>query len=201
LYTLPEIQPENKALYFDNRHLGEDATGRLLLHRQPLASEEDYIPLDSDLISGDLDTKDRHVRPCFIIKIAFQKDAPLLSLNRQDIDLRQFYIVFASNRTFWKYYLMGELSSRSFFIADLDNTIEFEDVGNAILPGNRAAKIMQSTSAIPMLEKPVQRLQLKEWLDQRDKVVIKRLPNASIDQINGEMVNGKMENISEIYIH
>ncbi|GJL74684.1 hypothetical protein [Nitrosomonas sp.] len=201
LYTLPDIQPQHTILYFDNQQLTKDTAGRFLLHDGPFVSEADYVDLNVDLISGDLESRDYHVRPCFIIKIVIQKDAQLLSLNQQNARFRQFHIAFASNKTFWKYYLMGDLSGRKLYIADMNNEMEFEELGNAMLPGNRTARMLQSTNAIQMHEKPLQRFQLKEYLDSRDKVLIKRLPNASIDQINGEMVKGKMKNISEIYIH
>lgn len=201
LYTLPEIPAQHTILYFDNQHLTNDTAGRFLLHSGSTVSNADYLDLNADLISGDLESIDYHVRPCFIIKIVIQKDAQLLSLNQQSGSFRQFHISFASKKTFWKYYLMGNLSGRELYIADMNNEIEFEEIGSAVLPGNRNAKMLRSTSAIQMQEKPLQCLQLMEFIDLRDKIVIKRLPNASIHQINGEMVQGKMKNISEIYIH
>ncbi|PTN11657.1 hypothetical protein [Nitrosomonas aestuarii] len=201
LYTFPEIPAQHTILYFDNQHLANDTVGRFLLHSGSTVSNADYLDLNADLISGDLESRDCHVRPCFIIKIVIQKDAQLLSLNQQSGSFRQFHISFASKKTFWKYYLMGNLSGRELYIADMNNEIEFEEIGSAVLPGNRNAKMLRSTSAIQMQEKPLQCLQLMEFIDLRGKIVIKRLPNASIHQINGEMVQGKMKNISEIYIH
>ncbi len=201
-YTLPDIQPDHAVLYFDNQKPNQDRSGRLLLHAEPQVSSSDFIDLESDLIRDDLDPRDHHVRPCFILKIIVRNNAPLLSPDRkEDTQMRRFYITFSSNRSYWKYYLMDDLSGRRLYISDLDDTIEFEDTGNIVLPGNRRARMLQSTRAIPMYEQPVQRLQLKEAFDSRDKVLIKRLPNASITQISAEPVKGKMKNISEIYIH
>ncbi|MBX3639890.1 MAG: hypothetical protein KF888_05165 [Nitrosomonas sp.] len=200
-YTQPDIQPGHTILYFDNQKLNQDQAGRFLLHAEPQVSSGDFVDLESDLIRDDLDPKDRHIQPYFIIKIILRKDTPLLTLSRENVQLREFYIAFASNHSFWKYYLMDSLSGRSLYISDLDDTIEFEDAGNIVFPGNRSARMLQSTRAIPMYEQPAQRLQLKEVFDSRDRVLIKRLPNASIMQISTEPVKGKMENISEIYIH
>ncbi|MCB1986371.1 MAG: hypothetical protein KDF49_13205, partial [Nitrosomonas sp.] len=191
----------NAILYFDNRQLNTDADGRQLLHDGEFVSETDYVTFNSNTLSDCLEPRDYHVRPSFIVHIAIHKDSQLLSLDQGNRQLRQFFISFASSETLWKYYFVGDLSRRSLYIADLDNTIQFQEIGNTILPGNRSAKILQSTNTIRMLERPKQRLQLKESLDLRDKVLINRLPNASINQMYSEKIDGKMEAVSEIFVH
>ena len=200
-YTLPAMQPYNAILYFDNQSLITDEEGRYLLHDGAYVSEADYVELNSSVLSDCFESKDYHVRPSFIVHIAIHKDSQLLSLDQDNKQLRQFFISFESNKTVWKYYFVGDLAHRSLYITDLDNKIQFQEVGNAVLPGNRAAKMLQSTQAIQMLEQPQLRLQLKESLELRDKILINRLPNASIHQIYGEEINGKMETVSEVYVH
>ena len=200
-YTAPDVLHSNAILYFDNLKLSKDASDRFLLHDGPHVSSADYVDVDSSDIGDDLDTIDYHVRPNFILRMTVDDNSPLMSFDQQDRVQRHFYIVFASSSTFWKYYLMDGLSDRKLYITDLDNTIYFEDVGKATLPGNHTARMLLSKHAIPMLEQPIQRFQLKENGAQRDKVLIRRLPNASVDQIYAEQINGSMQNISEIYVH
>ena len=114
---------------------------------------------------------------------------------------RKFFIRFGANRTFWNYYILGELSKRAIYITDLDNTVQFKSIGNVTLPGQREALVLQSSAAIPMQEHSRHRLQLRESGNMGDKVLIKRLPNASIEQTFSEIVDGKMENVSEIFVN
>lgn len=204
-YTLPVSPVGNTILYFDRQQSGQDASGRQLLHAESNVSSEDYAAIGagdekSAVIGSSLEPRDYHVKPCFILNMTVAADDVLLSPQTLDKQ-RRFYISFASSASFWKYYLMDELAERSLYIADQDDGIEFEDVGLTNLPGNRSARMLRSRQAIPLNERPVQRLQLRENANARDTIVIKRLPNASIGQIHAETVNGKLENILEIYIH
>ncbi len=78
--------------------------------------------------------------------------------------------------------------------------MQFKPPVSVQLPGDRQAVLLQSSAAIPLQEQPPQRLQLRESGAMGDKVLIKRLPNASIHQTYSEPINGKMENVSEIYV-
>ena len=118
-----------------------------------------------------------------------------------DAAARNYYIRFSTNQTFWKYYILGDLSKRQVYIADLENEIQFENVGNTTLPGAREAIMLQSSVAIHMQEQHQHRFQLRESGNMSDKVLIKRMPNANISHMNGEMVAGRMQNVSEIYIN
>ncbi|SEQ95770.1 hypothetical protein SAMN05421690_100471 [Nitrosomonas sp. Nm51] len=205
LYTAPAGRSQDVLLCFDNQQPTGDAVGRQLLHGDTFVSDMDYKYLNSDRIRRCLQPRDYHVPPCFIIQFTIHSDSHLLSLDQETGDARIFFISFASNRTFWKYYLMDDLSRRSLYIKDLDSSVVFEEIGEAILPGNHSAKILQSTQAIEMHERPHQRLQLKESLKEsqnpRDRVLINRLPNASVSHMHSDWVGGKMEKISEIYVN
>jgi hypothetical protein len=50
-------------------------------------------------------------------------------------------------------------------------------------------------------EQPDQRLQLKESTGTGERILVKRLPNARVDQVHGIVLGGAMENVSEIYIN
>ncbi|MCP5243658.1 MAG: hypothetical protein H6940_09555 [Burkholderiales bacterium] len=201
LYTAPAGQTPDALLFFDNLQPTRDATGRYLLHRDPFVSENDYEDLNSERVRYCLESRDYHVSPCFVIQFTIHNDSPLLSLEQDAGDTRIFFISFASNRTFWKYYLMGDLYRRSLYIKDLDSNVAFEEIGEVVLPESRMAKILQSMQAIEMQERPPQRLQLKESQNPRDKILINRLPNASVSHMHSDWVDGKMERISEIYVN
>ena len=96
---------------------------------------------------------------------------------------------------------MGDLTRKKVYIADLDNEIKFNDLGSTTLPGDRKAMILQSNTAISMRETHSQRFQLREHGSLGDRILIKRIPNASICNFNSEIVAKKTEMISEIYIN
>jgi hypothetical protein len=159
------------------------------------------MELTADPLPGILERKDYFVKPVFILQLSITAGAHGLCSDKLDAEARRFYIRFATGQTFWKYYILGDLSKRNVYIADLDNAIQFENLGNILLPGNREAVQLQSSKAIPLHEQPGQRLQLKESTGTGDRILIKRLPNARVDQVHGEVLGSAMENVSEIYIN
>ncbi len=69
------------------------------------------------------------------------------------------------------------------------------------LPGNKRAQVFISNAPIPMREVHGQRFQLKENGQMGEKVLIKRLPNAVVSQINREVVDGRAVLVSEMYVN
>lgn len=199
-YTSPGAPPDNAVLFFSNRRVTQDMTGKQMLHLNPDVTAADRIELTADPLSEILDRKDYFVKPVFVLQLSITAGARGLCSDKLDAAARRFYIRFATNQTFWKYYILGDLSKRNVHIADLDNAIQFENLGKVLLPGNREAIQLQSSKAIPLQEQPDQRLQLKESTGMGDRILVKRLPNARVDQIHGEMLGGEMRNVSEIYI-
>lgn len=199
-YTAPGAPPDNAIVFFNNWRITRDATGKQMLHNGPNATDEALIDMNADQFQEMLDRKDYFVKPAFILQMLVTADEQGLCSEKLDAAARKFYIRFTTNQTFWKYYILGDLSKRDVYIADLDNAIQFDKAGDILLPGQREAILLQSSVAIPMQEQYPQRLQLRESGSMGDKVLIKRLPNANVDQMYGEMMNGRMENISEIYV-
>ncbi len=199
-YTLPGAPADNHLLYFNNQSVVPDATGRQMLHREPNVLDRAWIDINAASLAGLLDRKDYFVKPVFMLQMNITADEPGLCSEQLDADARQFHIRFATLQTYWKYYILGDLSKRNVYIADLDNALQFNPAGNILLPGNRESMLFQSSAAIPMQEQPSQRIQLRESGSLGDKVLIKRLPNASVHQMVGEMLNGQREYVSEIYI-
>lgn len=200
-YTSPGAPPDDAILFFSNQQITRDAAGKQMLHPDPSVTASAWMELTADPLPGILERKDYFVKPVFILQLSITAGAHGLCSDKLDAEARRFYICFATGQTFWKYYILGDLSKRNVYIADLDNAIQFENLGNILLPGNREAIQLQSSKAIPLHEQPGQRLQLKESTGTGDRILIKRLPNARVDQVHGEVLGGAMENVSEIYIN
>lgn len=200
-YTIPGARNDSNLLFFSNQHIALDSSGKQMLHSDPDVTDKALIDSNADQLDGMLDRKDYLVKPVFIVQMFITGDAQGLCSEKLDATARKFYIRFTTNQSFWKYYISGDLSKRNVYIADLDNAMQFNNAGNILLPGHREAILLQSSVAIPMQEQHPHRLQLRESGNMGDKVLIKRLPNAGVNQIYGEMINGKMENVSEIYIN
>lgn len=199
-YTSPGAPPDDTILFFSNQQITRDAAGKQMLHPDPSVTASAWMELTADPLPGILERKDYFVKPVFILQLSITAGAQGLCSDKLDAAARRFYIRFAANRTFWKYYILGDLCKRNVYIADLDNALQFENLGNILLPGNREAVQLQSSKAIPLHEQPDQRLQLKESTGTGDRILIKRLPNARVDQVHGETISDNRENISEIYI-
>jgi len=200
-YTFPDIQKDDSVLFFSNQQVTQDAEGKQMLHHDHFVSEQAFTQTNSEQFEDVFDRKDYLVKPAMIIQVLITNEEAGLCSENLDADSRNFYTRFSTNEAFWKYYILGDLSRRSLYIADLDNEIQFENVGNTTLPGRREAIMLQSSVAIHMQEQHNHRFQLRESGSMGDKVLIKRMPNASISQMNGEMIGDRVENISEIFIN
>ncbi len=200
-YTLPSAENNNMILCFSNQQITKDSEGRQRLHRDAYASELDYQDMASAYLSDIFEPKDYLVKPHFVIQIRVTADELGLCSETLDETERNFNICYATNQTFWKYYILGDLAKRKIYIVDLDDEIEFDELSDASLPGRHQGKVLQSSSAIPMQEVSGQRFQLRETGSIGDKVLIKRMPNACVSRTDGTVVNGKIEIISEIYIN
>jgi len=199
-YTIPGARTDSNLLFFNNQHITLDPTGKQMLHSDPNVTDKALIDSNAGPLEGMLNRKDYLVKPAFIVQMHITADARGLCSEELDVAARKFYIRFTTNQSFWKYYISGDLSKRNVYIADLDNAMQFNNAGNILLPGHREATLLQSSVAIPMQEQHHHRLQLRESGNMGDKVLIKRLPNANVNQMYGEVMNGQMENVSEIYI-
>ena len=200
-YTAPGAPPDDSILFFDTQQVTRNAADKQMLHPDAYAAADAWLKLTDDPLPAILERKDYLVKPVFIVQLCITAGAQGLCSDKLDAAARKFYIRFTTNQTYSKYYILGDLSKRNVFIADLDNTLQFENLGNVTLPGNRNAIQLLSSKAIPLYELPDQRLQLKESIGTGDRVLVKRLPNASVEQVHGEMLGGAIENVSEIYIN
>jgi len=200
-YTHPSARSTDEMLYFDSMRAANDANGRLCLHEGDFVSASSFQALDSPALHGKLDKKDILQKPGFVVDVAMAADNNAPSSDVPDMPLQRYYLRFAARQSLWKYYFLGDLAAKDLYITDLDNKIGFEHVGSMALPGNRRAQVFISNAPIPMQETHGQRFQLRENGQMGEKVLIKRLPNAVVSQINKEVVDGRAVLVSEMYVN
>lgn len=116
--------------------------------------------------------------------------------------IAQYKIQLQSKAMHWKYYFSGALAKKKLVIIDLDaNTelgIRFSSSSNVVTENSLA---FVSEAKLPMRSIPTQRFQLREE-DATGRVLMRRLPNASIEKIGKEKgPDGQSLVVAEIYIH
>jgi hypothetical protein len=132
-------------------------------------------------------------RPVFILNI---------SLTEQDFqEQKEYLICCAAQKTYWKYYLLGELAKQETELIDLRGDIQFLRSDRQTPFPNREAAVFYSSEAIPLEERPNRQFQLRRQGSNGNKVLIKRLPNASVENLSKENIKGKEVYVSEIYIN
>ncbi|XCN73110.1 MAG: hypothetical protein Q3M24_23045 [Candidatus Electrothrix aestuarii] len=114
---------------------------------------------------------------------------------------KEYLIHCASRKTYWKYYLLGELADHEAEIIDLKGEINFQNAGHQFPFPGRTAMVFYSTEPIPLEERPNRQFQLRQSGNNGNKVLIKRLPNASIENLARDTLKGEQVNVSEIYIN
>lgn len=120
-----------------------------------------------------------------------------------DQDMKQYQIQLQSKTMHWKYYFSGALAKKKLEIVDLDaaNT----ESGCRFIPSSKIVTedslAFVSEAQLPMRSIPTQRFQLREE-GANGRVLMRRLPNASIDKIGKEKgPDGQSLVVAEIYIH
>jgi hypothetical protein len=199
-YTHPTTYSEDAILCFDNLQTKEDeAVSDITLHEEEYVSEADFRKLDLYLLDDFLSTKDKLIRPAFVVNIRIALQEGGLIDKHEAPALLNYTVRFKARETFWKYYLLGDMAKRKSYIHDRNNGTGFECIGEETLSDKRTAVIFRSIEAIPLREKSDCHFQLRE--QEGGKVLIKRLPVASASHIFREIINGKEAAVSEIYIN
>jgi hypothetical protein len=108
-----------------------------------------------------------------------------------------------SKQLHWKYFFSGGLAAKKLSIIDLDASDSEPGLAFSLSPlaatANGTAYL--SASPVPMQSIPQQRLQLRE-AGAAGKVLIRRLPNASVNKLGKERgPNGQSMIVAEIYVH
>ena len=108
-----------------------------------------------------------------------------------------------SRRIHWKYFFSGGLAAKKLSIIDLDASDSAPGLAFGPSPWAATASgtAYLSASPVPMQSIPQQRLQLRE-AGAAGKVLVRRLPNASVDKLGKERgPNGQSMIVAEIYVH
>ncbi|MBC3875301.1 hypothetical protein [Undibacterium flavidum] len=103
----------------------------------------------------------------------------------------------------WKYFFSGAIAKKKLQIVDLDAKEDGDGIVFVHSKGvaNADGKAMVSLQAMPMQAFPNQRFQLREESG-AGRILIKRLPNASMVKVGKERGNdGSSFIVAEIYIH
>ncbi|HEY8023235.1 MAG TPA: hypothetical protein VIF60_01625 [Burkholderiaceae bacterium] len=202
-YTSPIAPNQDAILYFDSWRAVRDKEGRLRLHGGDVVTADFFEDWRSPLIQTAVTAKEAVIRPFFIVNLAINDIGENLP-DGQTVTVPQkattYYLNFASQASYWKYYFLGDIASRDLFIADLSGAMEFTRLGIADVVNGKALAFL-STASIPMQYIPSQRFQLRENGAMGEKVLIKRLPNASVGQIHKEMIKQDAVLVSEMYIN
>ncbi|MDH5602094.1 MAG: hypothetical protein OEY78_12425, partial [Gammaproteobacteria bacterium] len=109
-YTIPAIQKDDYVLFFSNHQVTRDAVGKQMLHKDHYVSEQAFAEISSESLEDVFNRKDYFVKPGLIVQIIISAEDAGLCSEKLDAALRNYYIRFKTNQTFWKYYILGELS-------------------------------------------------------------------------------------------
>lgn len=197
-YTEPPSRSRDAVLYFDNLHTVAGKDGGERLHAGETVSAENLQPLDSEQFNTVLRARDRKLVPDFVVRI----DPGQVARAPGGGQVPTLYrIRFGSRATLWKYCLLGSMNDERFFVLDPDGEQTFSLQDRTELPAGRSARVFVSERSIPLKQRSVCRFQLREKTGNGGRVVIKRLPVASPDQLYREEINGKNTVVSEIFVN
>ena len=199
-YTDLAGQADNTILSFDNANSHVDRHDKLRLHSGEYVSATDLIDVESPALDRILDAKDKLIKPIFVVRIDLAKTAKP-NADKGGSTHKYYCIRFNTRKTIWKYHLLGKIWNETSYIADLNNEAQFEFVGESVFSESRTAFTFMSKKTIPLMERSSYRFQLRDKVTNGGKVLIKRLPVASTNQIFKEKINGKETVVSEIFIN
>ena len=204
-YTEGGPAQDDTVRYFESSNAVAGNDGALRLHANEYSGISDFKPLDFPGFQDVLTAKDQLVNPTFVVKINVPKeyvdglgnDAP----GGVSGAPRNYFINFQERQTVWKYYLLGEFARNDVYVADLDNSTEFEPSVSEVLADHRTAWTIRSKTPLPMREQSEYRFQLREHASGNGKVLIRRLPVASAANIGVEQSGSQSFLVSEMYIN
>jgi hypothetical protein len=202
-YTQALSQDKEQPAYYSTANvIGKNSAGMNILGVLPQLVEEsvDHVkpvrPLKMSL------AKPNFVVDCFIGSDDFDRVK-----QSQIDDASAVYCIPLSARWFyWKYYFFGDLASQKLAIHDLNSQAPmlFDECDEPIAKNGKA---YISQKEIVLTEVPSQRFQLRELkavndLNSSGKVLVKRLPNASVQMLGkGRNSSGQAVLVAEIYVN
>lgn len=189
-YTLPMARDADVVPYFQSARSWPDGQGHWRLHEQHYVDADVLQKIHGTVLAPHLDGQDALMKPAAVVAI--------LLYGGVAAGPRDYYLRFSTRKSLWKYYFVSEADANSFSIIDLDGEIRFERAEPENLPGNKRALVFLSDVEIEMRQKYAQRFQLREQNGLGEKVLIRRLPNASVNRVS---LDRRGVLLSEIYIN
>ncbi|MFB9240684.1 hypothetical protein IV454_25975 [Massilia antarctica] len=198
LFTGLDAPAPDACLFFHSALAQAEGAGRWRLHPEELAGPAAWRrPRVPDKAAA-LAAQGAAPRPAFFMVLALADVAGALAQAAAPVWL----VRFGARASVWKYHFLSDLDAPNPVIVDLDDKLRFSARGRTPLPGNRSALTFASEQAIAMRKTPEQRLQLRDQGELGQRILIKRLPNASVAAIGREITEGSAVPVlvSEIYI-
>ena len=189
-YTEPAC-PEGSLFYFDQREAQEETVERSRLHREAHVSETEVEWLEAPRVDELLAAEERAPAPLGLIRI---------SPTPSEV-LRTYYIRFAARRTFWTYYLLGSFARDGLYMEDAKGEVEFDPLGEVTLPGGQAARGFRTTTPLPLQDRYHNRFQIIDPDAAGDRVLMARMPGASVRQTYVERPYREDAAVSELFIN
>jgi len=138
--------------------------------------------------------------PCFIVNMSITPEL-IRNFANAGFLAPTFLIKLQSQENIWKYYLMSSKHDSELAIVDLAGKVTFEAMGLENLAANKQAVTFQSHTALSLCEKSNYHFQLTSTEERFSKVLIKRLPVATVNQRYQTVIDGNAVSLSEIYIN
>jgi hypothetical protein len=140
---------------------------------------------------------DRLRRPVFVVEFVLTPQDFQSSPRSVYVPARQLTIDLNTRALHWKYLFFGELTRHNLYIEDTDteNPALFSECDEPLV---NAGKALISRTPLPMAQEPQQRLQLKDR-NNSGRVLIKRLPNASMKKI-GKSRSPDTDSEASVYV-
>ncbi|MDC8760329.1 hypothetical protein [Janthinobacterium fluminis] len=199
LYTALDAPDAEACLYFHSTQARQEQPGRWRLHAAEQADQTAWsqavAPNKAAALAG---PSFRPARPAFFMVLAPADVAAALAGGQAPV----FLVRFGARKSHWKYYFLSDPGLPHPAIVDLDGELRFTARGYTALPGKRPALTFVSEQAVEMRQTHAQRLQLREQGELGERILIKRLPNASVAAVGRELAEGSTVTVlvSEIYI-
>lgn len=198
-YTGTDLISESQVLYLRNERTELDDDGQIRITPAETVTEADLVD-SKTLPAGVIGRYDVWQKLVCVLGI----DLSLLDLARQGDGppVSRYYATFNVRRTYWKYLLLDDLARQDVYIADLDEQVEFEPLGETKVSPHHRASAYRSKVLLPLTRTPPFRFQLREKNSGNSRVLIRRLPVASAEQLSRDRLDDERSvSVSEIFVN
>lgn len=229
-YTEGGFGSATSLLMLDSQQAVHDpATGRWRLHAGDNAGDPEVRLLKSDWAIEVLSPQERRAPPHFVLSIGVSAADVTEAQKQGKQQGRRYFCRLQARATVWKYCLFGDWAEApgEVQVIDLAQACQFDAAVGERLPDGQSVLAVRSSAPIALQERSERRFQLRRRSsgssgssgtnnthsttitngsgtglgNSTDKVLIKRLPVASPQQLNRETLGGVSTLVSEIFVH